>query len=68
MAIILHYFLLASFAWMLTEGLYLYFAVIKVFNDGKTKLWYYFVGAWVAPMVVVTVTAAVNIEWYGTPA
>lgn len=52
---------------MLTEGLYLYFAVIKVFNDGKTKLWYYFVGAWVAPMVVVIVTAAVNIEWYGNP-
>ena len=67
MAFLLHYFLLASFAWMLAEGVYLYFAVIKVFNDGKTKIFYYLGGAWIGPLVVVIVTGTINIEWYGTP-
>ena len=30
-AVLLHYFLLVSFMWMLMEGVFLYFALVKVF-------------------------------------
>ena len=30
-AVLLHYFFLVSFMWMLMEGLFLYFALVKVF-------------------------------------
>ncbi|XP_057312360.1 adhesion G-protein coupled receptor D1-like [Hydractinia symbiolongicarpus] len=65
-AYLLHYFYLASFCWMLVEGLYLYFAVIKVFSDGKIYLRWYFLFAWGFPALVVIVTGATSHKWYGT--
>ena len=44
-AVSIHYFYLAGFAWMLMEGIYLYLMVVKVFNTFvKLKLFYVF--AW----------------------
>ena len=37
-AVLLHYFFLASFMWMLMEGVFLYFALVKVFIT-NTKLY-----------------------------
>ena len=37
-AVLLHYFLLVSFAWMLVEGVYLYIMVITVFESSKEHL------------------------------
>lgn len=45
-AILLHYLLLATFAWMLCEGIHLYHKIIAVFeSEGKMKkALYYFIG------------------------
>ena len=42
MAALLQYFFTAVFAWMLCEGLVLYFLLVKVFNTGlgERKLFY----------------------------
>ena len=37
-AVLLHYFLLVTFAWMLVEGVYLYIMVITVFENSKEQL------------------------------
>ena len=37
-AVLLHYFILVSFAWMLVEGVYLYIMVITVFENSKEQL------------------------------
>lgn len=43
MAVSIHYFYLAGFAWMLMEGIYFYLKVVKVFNTiVKMKLFYAF--------------------------
>ena len=33
----LHYFLLATFAWMLVEGIHVYLMLVKVFETGITE-------------------------------
>jgi len=65
-AMMLHYFLLASFGWMLMEGLFLYFSVIKVFTDGKSNLLYFFLFAWGFPVVIVIATGSADINHYGS--
>ena len=44
-AAVLHYFFLASFAWMSLEGVQLYVMLVEVFEAERSrKLWYYLVG------------------------
>lgn len=44
-AVLLHYFYLASFGWMLLEGVYLYIMVVEVFAS-TVKLLYLYLFAW----------------------
>jgi len=64
-AIMLHYFYLASFGWMLCEGLHLYTMVVKVFNL-SSKIYHYIVIAWGTPALIVLITAASRYSEYGT--
>ena len=41
----MQYFLMAAFCWMLIEGIYLYFFVVKVYNI-NTKMYMYHVTSW----------------------
>jgi len=41
----LQYFLMAAFCWMLVEGIYLYFLVVKVYNI-EHKMYLYHVTSW----------------------
>ena len=42
---VLHYFFLASFAWMSLEGVQLYVMLVEVFEAERSrKLWYYLAG------------------------
>ena len=41
----MQYFLMAAFCWMLIEGIYLYFFVVKVYNI-NTKMYMYHVISW----------------------
>lgn len=44
-AVLLHYFYLASFGWMLLEGVYLYIMVVEVFAS-TVKVLYLYLFAW----------------------
>ncbi|XP_066022645.1 adhesion G-protein coupled receptor D1-like [Pocillopora verrucosa] len=42
-AALMLYFLMAAFCWMLIEGIFLYFFVVKVYNfDGRTVIYHFF--------------------------
>lgn len=64
-AIMLHYFYLASFGWMLCEGLHLYTMVVKVFNL-SSRIYHYIVLAWGVPALIVFISAASRYSDYGT--
>ncbi|CAB3995013.1 adhesion G- coupled receptor D1-like [Paramuricea clavata] len=54
------YLYLAVFAWMLVEGIHLYFLVIRVFGrDEHRRRKYYHIIGWGAPAVVVLITAGI---------
>ncbi|XP_048586225.1 adhesion G protein-coupled receptor E1 isoform X2 [Nematostella vectensis] len=59
-----HYFLSASFSWMLVEGINVYNKIVKVFSTRKYSKYYFTLG-WGLPVILVTVTAAVAFDKYG---
>ncbi|XP_015233780.1 PREDICTED: adhesion G-protein coupled receptor G2-like [Cyprinodon variegatus] len=62
----LHYFLLVSFTWMGLEGVHMYYALVKVFNDNISHymLKFSLVG-WGVPMIVVIIVIAIDKNNYG---
>ncbi|XP_067829252.1 adhesion G protein-coupled receptor E2-like isoform X2 [Heptranchias perlo] len=62
----LHYLFLACFAWMLLEGVQLYFMVVKVFNAKSLRPKYMYLFGYGFPLIVVAVSAAVYARGYGT--
>ncbi|EGT38168.1 CBN-LAT-2 protein [Caenorhabditis brenneri] len=65
-AILLHYFFLASFCWMLLEGYQLYMMLIQVFEPNRTRIFLYYLFCYGCPAVVVAISAGVKWEDYGT--
>ncbi|XP_020624322.1 adhesion G protein-coupled receptor L3-like [Orbicella faveolata] len=65
-AVLLHYFLLVSFAWMLIEGVHLYVMVVTVFENSKEQLRIYGLCAYGLPGIVVLIAASVAHDGYGT--
>ncbi|XP_071784801.1 uncharacterized protein [Asterias amurensis] len=66
-AIILHYFYTASFAWMLVEGIHLLVEVKNpVGNYFRQKSRYYLIIGWGLPVMIVGVTLSIAFESYGT--
>jgi len=43
---ITQYFFLASFCWMLCEGIMLYLMLVVVFSDLSKKWWFFFILGW----------------------
>ncbi|XP_076048688.1 latrophilin Cirl-like isoform X6 [Oratosquilla oratoria] len=64
---LLHYFFLAAFAWMFMEGFQLYVMLVEVFEAEKSRVRWYYAGAYGVPAVVVAVSAVVDPFSYGTP-
>ncbi|XP_076462795.1 latrophilin-like protein 1 [Babylonia areolata] len=63
---LLHFFFLASFAWMCLEGVQLYVMLIEVFESERSRvLWYYLFGYGV-PAVIVGTSAGIFPHGYGT--
>nr|XP_039267602.1 uncharacterized protein LOC120342711 [Styela clava] len=60
--VLTHYFLLASFMWMLVEGIFLYLYVVQVFMRSKIASynWMYAVG-WLIPVLIVAIAAGYGI-------
>jgi hypothetical protein len=65
-AIGLHYWFTASFAWMLLEGYQLYLMLIKVFEANRTRMLYYYAIGYLAPALIVLITYALKSNDYGT--
>ncbi|XP_067828905.1 adhesion G protein-coupled receptor E5-like [Heptranchias perlo] len=65
-AIALHYLFLACFAWMLLEGVQLYLMVVKVFHSRSLRRKYMYLFGYGSPLLIVIITAATNINAYGS--
>ncbi|KAL8625664.1 hypothetical protein ACOMHN_043939 [Nucella lapillus] len=63
---VLHFFFLASFAWMCLEGVQLYVMLIEVFESEHSRVLYYYLFGYGVPSIIVAVSAAVFSEGYGT--
>uniref|UniRef100_A0A915JBB7 Latrophilin-3 n=1 Tax=Romanomermis culicivorax TaxID=13658 RepID=A0A915JBB7_ROMCU len=64
----LHYFFLASFAWMLLEGFQLYVLFVQVFetcDDRRRRKCFYFF-SYGMPLIIVTISLIIDHESYGT--
>uniref|UniRef100_A0A5S6QF12 Latrophilin Cirl n=1 Tax=Trichuris muris TaxID=70415 RepID=A0A5S6QF12_TRIMR len=65
-AVLLHYFFLAAFAWMLLEGFQLYSLLIEVFESGHNRRRYFYSFGYGAPLAVVSISVAIGWSSYGT--
>ncbi|XP_065911491.1 adhesion G-protein coupled receptor D1-like isoform X1 [Dysidea avara] len=64
--VLLHYFFLATFSWMLCEGIIIYVLLVKVFYKGFFKrLPFYFLVGWGLPIPIVAITAGISHDHYG---
>ncbi|XP_066022827.1 adhesion G-protein coupled receptor D1 isoform X3 [Pocillopora verrucosa] len=57
-AALMQYFLMTAFCWMLIEGIYLYFFVVKVYNI-NTKMYMYHVTSWGLPVIMVAMSLGI---------
>ncbi|KAL5015993.1 hypothetical protein ScPMuIL_005582 [Solemya velum] len=62
----LHFFFLASFAWMCLEGIQLYVMLIEVFEAEKSRIKWYYLFGYGLPALIVGIAAAVDHTGYGT--
>ncbi|XP_064607497.1 adhesion G protein-coupled receptor L2-like isoform X2 [Liolophura sinensis] len=63
---LLHFFFLASFAWMCLEGIQLYVMLIEVFEAEKSRVKWYYLFGYGLPAIIVGISAAVDHQGYGT--
>uniref|UniRef100_A0A8C8FN90 Adhesion G protein-coupled receptor L2-like n=1 Tax=Oncorhynchus tshawytscha TaxID=74940 RepID=A0A8C8FN90_ONCTS len=66
-AVVLHFFFLAAFAWMCLEGVQLYLMLVEVFESEFSRRKYYYASGYLFPAVVVGISAAIDYRSYGTP-
>ncbi|XP_053395247.1 adhesion G protein-coupled receptor L4-like isoform X2 [Mercenaria mercenaria] len=62
----LHYFFLSAFTWMFVEGIHIVFMLVQVFDAARSRLKYYYMIGYGAPLLVVGISALVYYEGYGT--
>ncbi|XP_031782243.1 latrophilin Cirl isoform X2 [Nasonia vitripennis] len=63
---LLHFFFLCAFAWMFLEGFQLYVMLIEVFEAEKSRLRWYYLVAYGAPLLVVGISCVIDSSGYGT--
>ncbi|XP_070164592.1 latrophilin Cirl isoform X5 [Polyergus mexicanus] len=63
---LLHFFFLCAFAWMFLEGFQLYVMLIEVFEAEKSRLRWYYLVAYGAPLLVVGISCIIDPLSYGT--
>ncbi|XP_017774015.1 PREDICTED: latrophilin Cirl isoform X3 [Nicrophorus vespilloides] len=66
-AAVMQYVFLCAFAWMFFEGFHLYVMLIEVFEAEKSRVRWYYIIAYGAPMLIVGISVLVNFSHgYGT--
>ncbi|XP_066288215.1 adhesion G-protein coupled receptor D1-like [Branchiostoma lanceolatum] len=63
-AILIHYFFLASFFWMMAHGIQLFFKVKSVFSATRDRRVEFFLFGWINPGAIVIVTSGVKPDGY----
>ncbi|KAK9496818.1 hypothetical protein O3M35_012955 [Rhynocoris fuscipes] len=63
---LLHFFFLCAFAWMFLEGFQLYVMLIEVFEAEKSRVRWYYLFGYGAPLIIVSVSSLVDPLSYGT--
>ncbi|XP_077993992.1 adhesion G-protein coupled receptor D1-like [Glandiceps talaboti] len=63
-AILLHYLYLATFFWMLVQGIQLYIKIRNVFNHTAKVIQFTLIG-WGLPVVIVAISAGLKWQYYG---
>ncbi|XP_036361147.1 adhesion G protein-coupled receptor L3 isoform X1 [Octopus sinensis] len=63
---LMHYFFLAAFSWMLMEAAKILIMIVQVFKTAKSKMIYYYIFGYGFPTLVVSISAIVNLDGYGT--
>ncbi|XP_068617019.1 adhesion G-protein coupled receptor D2 [Brachionichthys hirsutus] len=61
---LLHLFFMASFSWMLVEGLLLWSKVVSVNISEERRMKLYYVTGWGLPVLIVAVTLVVSVDEY----
>ncbi|CAL4122740.1 unnamed protein product, partial [Meganyctiphanes norvegica] len=65
---VLHYTLLAAFAWMFMEGVHVYLSVARAVECDSLRLrWWHYILAYGLPLLVVSVAIIVDPFCYGSP-
>ncbi|XP_078349353.1 uncharacterized protein LOC144634311 isoform X2 [Oculina patagonica] len=59
-----HYFLSASFCWMLAEGIHIYNKIVRVFSNKKYNRVFWVLG-WGAPVLLVSASTGISFHEYG---
>ncbi|KAI2667178.1 Adhesion G protein-coupled receptor L2 [Labeo rohita] len=63
---VLHFFFLATFAWMCLEAVQLFLMLVEVFESEFSRRKYYYTSGYLFPCVVVGISAAIDYKSYGT--
>ncbi|XP_058654244.1 adhesion G protein-coupled receptor L2-like isoform X2 [Onychostoma macrolepis] len=63
---VLHFFFLATFAWMCLEAVQLFLMLVEVFESEFSRRKYYYASGYLFPCVVVGISAAIDYKSYGT--
>ncbi|XP_077981766.1 adhesion G protein-coupled receptor L1-like [Glandiceps talaboti] len=63
---LMHYFFLASFAWMCLEGIQLYIMLVLVFAQEKSRIYLYYLFGYGFPLIIVGISAGIRYDGYGT--
>ncbi|XP_041957474.1 adhesion G-protein coupled receptor D2 isoform X2 [Alosa sapidissima] len=61
---LLHLFFMASFSWMLVEGLLLWSKVVSVNISEERRMRFYYALGWGLPVVIVTLTLTISLNKY----
>ncbi|XP_022242157.1 adhesion G protein-coupled receptor L3-like isoform X3 [Limulus polyphemus] len=62
----LHYFFLASFVWMMLEGVYIYLLIVIIFETQRTYKIRYYLAGYGIPLIIVGITAVSKSQSYRT--
>uniref|UniRef100_A0A1W7RAV2 Cadherin EGF LAG seven-pass G-type receptor 2 n=1 Tax=Hadrurus spadix TaxID=141984 RepID=A0A1W7RAV2_9SCOR len=67
-AILIHYFVLTTLSWMCIEAINIYQLLIHVFASAETRFMLKrFFAAWGIPLIIVGVTAGIDLKYYKNP-
>ncbi|KAK7100085.1 hypothetical protein V1264_023085 [Littorina saxatilis] len=63
---LLQYFFLAAFLWMMMEGVHIVLMLVQVFDASRSRMPYFYAGAYAPPVLIIAISAGLYHQGYGT--